>query len=159
MSIWINSRRWASLKLSASWVAFRLHSLSSWLDRSSWQPNPDTFVDANKCLLTGAWYSSLLNEGARERTPGEEVYSPIGGTTIWTSQYPQISQGLNYQPKSTHGETHGSSCPLSYVDSITQCWGMPGPGSWSVWCRERWKGIGGGCFLEGKPGKGITFEM
>jgi hypothetical protein len=89
-------------------------------------PNPDTIVDANKCLLTGAWHSCLLrgstsashiqrwmltaihwtehripNEGARERTQGAEgVYSPIGGTTIWTSQYPQSSQGLNHQPKS-----------------------------------------------------------
>jgi hypothetical protein len=85
-------------------------------------PNPDTAVDANKCLLTGAWYSYLLrcsasasqilrwmlpanhwtehrvpNEGARERTQGAEgVRSPIGGTTIWPSQYPQISQVLKY---------------------------------------------------------------
>ena len=38
------------------------------------------------------------NEGARERTQGAEgVCSPIGGTTIWTNQYPQSSQGLNHQ--------------------------------------------------------------
>jgi hypothetical protein len=80
--------------------------------------NPDTTLDANKCLLTGDWYSSLLrgfdsasqiqrwmltanhwtehripNEGARKRTQGaESVCSPIGGTTIWTSQYPQSSR-------------------------------------------------------------------
>jgi hypothetical protein len=33
----------------------------------------------------------------------------MGGTTIWTNQYPQSSQGLNHQPKKTHGGTHGSS--------------------------------------------------
>jgi hypothetical protein len=94
-------------------------------------------VDANKCLLTGAWYSCLLrgsarawqiqrwmlsayhwtehnklpNRRARERTEGAEgSCSPIGGTTIWTNQYSQSSQGLNHQPKSTPGGTHGSSC-------------------------------------------------
>jgi hypothetical protein len=39
--------------------------------------------------------------------------SPIGGRTIWTNQYPQRSQGLNHQPKKTHGGTHGSSCICS----------------------------------------------
>jgi hypothetical protein len=29
--------------------------------------------------------------------------NPIGRTTISTNQTPQSSQGLNYQPKSTHG--------------------------------------------------------
>jgi hypothetical protein len=98
-------------------------------------PKPDTIVDANKCLLTGAWYSCLLrssasawqiqrwmlsvnhwtehrvpNGGARERTQGaDRICSPIGGTTIWSNQYPQSSQGLNHHPKSTHGGTHSSS--------------------------------------------------
>jgi hypothetical protein len=96
-------------------------------------------VDANKCLLTGAWYSCLLrgsasawqiqkwiltvihgnehrvpNIGARERTQViERVCRPIGGTIIWTNQYPQSSQGLNHQPKSTHGRTHDSSFKFS----------------------------------------------
>jgi hypothetical protein len=82
-------------------------------------PNPDTTVDANKCLLTGVWYSCLLrgfpsawqiqmqmfiaiyetehrvpNDWAREITQGAEGFcSPIGGTTIWTNQYPQSSLG------------------------------------------------------------------
>jgi hypothetical protein len=30
-----------------------------------------------------------------------------------TNQYPQSSQGLNHQPKSTHGVTHGFSCICS----------------------------------------------
>ena len=44
---------------------------------------------------------------------------------------------------------------------MPQCGGMPGPGSGSGWVVNRRKGerIGGRCFLEGKPGKGIIFEM
>ena len=102
-------------------------------------PNPDTIVDANKCLLTGVWYSYVPrgsatfwqiqrrmlaashwtehwdhNGGVTERTEGAEgVCNPIIRTTILTNQYPQSSQGLNYQSKSTHGETHGSSCICS----------------------------------------------
>jgi hypothetical protein len=52
-------------------------------------------------------------------TPMEELggglkelrgFATIGRTTISTNQTPQSFQGLNHQPKSTHGETHGSSC-------------------------------------------------
>jgi hypothetical protein len=106
--------------------------------------NPDTIADAKKHLLTGAWYGCPLrgsartwqiqrkrlssnhwtehkdlNEGVRERTEGAEgVCNPIGRTTILTNQ----TQGLNHQPKSTHGGTHGSSCicnrGLHYETSI-----------------------------------------
>jgi hypothetical protein len=49
------------------------------------------------------------NGGVRGRTKGAEgICNPIGRTTISTNQTPQSSQGLNHQPKSTHGETHGS---------------------------------------------------
>jgi hypothetical protein len=48
----------------------------------------------------------VSNEGDRERTQGAKgVCSSIGGTTIGTNQYPQNSQGLNHQPKSTYGGT------------------------------------------------------
>ena len=82
-------------------------------DPSHIQPsNPDTIAYARKILLTGPWHSSLLwiyawqvqkwmltviywmehrapNEGARESTQGAKgVCNPIGGTTIWTNQYP-----------------------------------------------------------------------
>jgi hypothetical protein len=43
----------------------------------------------------------------------EGVRNPIGRTTISTNQTPRSSQGLNHQPKSTHGGTHGSSCICS----------------------------------------------
>jgi hypothetical protein len=50
------------------------------------------------------------NEGVGERTQGAEVvFSPIGETTELTNQLPQNFQGLNNQPKSTHG----SSCICS----------------------------------------------
>jgi hypothetical protein len=114
--------------------------------------NPDTIADAKKCLLTGAWYSCFLrgfartvliqiwilaanywtehgdpNGGVRGRTEGAEgVCSPIGGTTIWTKQYPQSSQGLNHQPKSTHGGTHGPSCICSRG---WPCWTSMGGGT------------------------------
>jgi hypothetical protein len=49
----------------------------------------------------------ILNGGVREKTEGAEgVYNPIGRTTISTNQNPQSSQGLNHQPKSTHGGTY-----------------------------------------------------
>jgi hypothetical protein len=106
-------------------------------------PNPDTIVDANKCLLTGAWYSCLLrgfasawhiqrwmlsanhwtehkvpNGGARERTEGAEgPCSPIGGTTIWTNEIPQSS--LGDQPSTKEYTSPGVSfipmVPTAYV--------------------------------------------
>jgi hypothetical protein len=36
---------------------------------------------------------------------------------------------------------------------------MPGPGSKSGWVGEKREKGGDRVFLEGKPGKGITFEM
>jgi hypothetical protein len=56
----------------------------------------------------------FTNVRVRERTEGTEgVCNPIGRTTISINQIPQSSQGLNYQPRSTHGETHGSICVCS----------------------------------------------
>jgi len=104
-------------------------------------PNPVTMADAKKSLLTGAWYGCLLrgsdralliqmrmlaanhwtghrdcNERVRERTEGAEwVCILIGRTTMSTNESPPTpsSQGLNHQPKSTHGGTHSSSCICS----------------------------------------------
>ena len=76
--------------------------------------NTDTIAYASKVLLTWLWYSCLMwgytsawqiqkwmptliywmehrapNGGARESTQGTEgVRNPIGGTVIWTNQYP-----------------------------------------------------------------------
>jgi hypothetical protein len=79
----------------------------------------------------------ILNGGVREKTEGAEgVYNPIGRTTISTNQNPQSSQGLNHQPKSTHGGTYGSSiicnrawhCQASMGEEALglQCRRMPG---------------------------------
>ena len=101
--------------------------------------SPYTIVDAKKCFLIGARYSCFLrpsgsawqiqkwmltsihwtehrvpSRGSRESTQGAEgVWHPIGWTSVWTNQYLQSSEGLNHQPKSTHGETHDSSCICS----------------------------------------------
>jgi hypothetical protein len=49
------------------------------------------------------------NGGVRERTEeAKGVCDPIE-RTISTNQYPQNSQRLNHQPKSTNGGTHVSS--------------------------------------------------
>jgi hypothetical protein len=102
-------------------------------------PNPDTIVEANKCLLTRAYYSCLLrgsdrawqiqwqmltanhwtehrdpNGAVRERTEeAEGVCHPIERTKISINKSPQSSQELNHQLNSTHGGTHGSSCICS----------------------------------------------
>jgi hypothetical protein len=106
------------------------------------QPNQDTTAYANNILLTGPWYSCLLkgsssawqiqkwmlsvihwmehkvlNEEAREITEvAEVVWSPIGGTTIWTNHYHQSFLVLYHQLKKTHGGTCGSSyiCSLGW---------------------------------------------
>jgi hypothetical protein len=80
-------------------------------------PNLDTIAYASKILLTGPWYSCLSwgyasawqiqkwmliviywmqhsapNGGARESSQGAKGNcNPLGGTTIWTNQYPQSS--------------------------------------------------------------------
>ena len=100
-------------------------------------PNTNTIAYASKILLIGPWYllwgyasvcqiqkwmitviywmeHKAPNEGARESTQeAEGVCNPIGGTTIWTNQYPQSSLGLNHQSKKTHGGTRVSSCVCS----------------------------------------------
>jgi hypothetical protein len=54
------------------------------------------------------------NGKVRERMEGVEgVCNLTERTTISTNQTtppPQSSQGLNHQPKSTHGDTYGSNC-------------------------------------------------
>jgi hypothetical protein len=55
-----------------------------------------------------------LNGWVRGRTEAAEgVCTPIGRTTKATNQTPQSSQGLNHQPKGTHGGTHGFTCICS----------------------------------------------
>jgi hypothetical protein len=72
------------------------------------------------CNISNLALHRVPNGGARERTQGAEgVCSPTEGRTILTNQYPQSSQGLNHQPKDTHGGTHDSShiCSRGWL-----CW-------------------------------------
>jgi hypothetical protein len=57
------------------------------------------------------------------------------------------------------GLVNGRRDPRSCEGSMLQYRGMPGPGSWSGWVGEQEEGRGDRRFLEGKLGKGITFEM
>ena len=50
-------------------------------------------------------------------------------------------------------------CPWSCEGYMPQCRGMPVPGSGSGWVGEQGEEGGHRGFLEGKPGKVITFEM
>jgi hypothetical protein len=51
----------------------------------------------------------VLDGGVGERTEGAEgVCSPMEGAAVSTGQTPWCSQGLDQQPKSTHGGTHGT---------------------------------------------------
>jgi len=164
-------------------------------------PNPDSTTDAKKCMLTRAWYSCLLRGsgwvwqiqrqmlvanhwtengvpigGIRERIEGAEGACNLMRTTISTNQ---SSQRLNHYSKSTHGQTHGSSCICSRG---WPCWapmegkvlgpdkaGFPSVGErWEVWKWGGWggehpyrrkRGRGYRGLMSGKPGKGITSEM
>jgi hypothetical protein len=65
---------WHDLDLAVSWEVMSL---------------ANTEVDAHSHLLDG---TQSPNGGARKSTQGGEgVCNPIGETTIWTNQYPQIS--------------------------------------------------------------------
>ena len=80
----------------------------------SWEALPMPNKYRSGCLQPSIGLNRVPNEGARESTQGTEgICSPIGGTTIWTNQCPQSSQGLSHQPKNTHGGTYGSRCLCS----------------------------------------------
>ena len=123
--------------------------------------------------LTEHWDA---NGEVRGRTKGAEgVCNPLR-TKISTNQIPQSSQGLNHQPKSIHGGTNGSSyiCNREWhylatmgrkalgpvkapCPSIGEC-GEAGVSSRWRYIIEEAVGMGWR-FAEGKPGKGITFEL
>jgi hypothetical protein len=107
------ARNWTVSNLDTFSMNLRIKESSQEHHARKWQPSA---WQIQKWVLTAIHWTEhrVPNEGARERTQGAEgVCGPIGRTTIWTNQYPQSSQGLNHQPKSTHGGTHGSSCICS----------------------------------------------
>jgi len=102
-------------------------------------------------LVANHWSENGVPNGAsRERTEvAEGLCNSIRRTTLSTNQNPQNSQGLKYQPKSTHGVTHGSiyicsrgwPCQASMgvkalgpvKGLMSQCRGMPGQGGRREW--------------------------
>jgi hypothetical protein len=91
--------------------------------------NPDPFASSFSGKKKGStkfshqyteYFTAIIKmntQGSGERTEGAEgVCNPIRKTTLSTTQ---SSQGLNHQPRSTHGGTHGSS----HIRSRGQpCW-------------------------------------
>ena len=123
-------------------------------------PNPDIIAYASKILLTRPWYSSLLwgyastwqiqkwmltviyrmehrapNGGAIESNQGAKgICNPIGGTTIWTNQYPgaRVSSCIcsrRWPSRPSLGKEALWSCKLY----MPQYRGTPGPKSGSGW--------------------------
>ena len=118
-------------------------------------PNPDTIAQCQKDLLKGPCYSCLIwgyasaweiqkwmltviyrmehrapSGGARESTQGAEgVCNPIGGTTIWTNQYPRIRR---WPSRPSLGREAPRSCKLY----MPQYRGTPGPKRGSGWAGE-----------------------
>jgi hypothetical protein len=124
LHLWDQSEHGWSLVSLFCWKAAHHHVVGS--EMSSQQPKAQIPWSWSYRQLWAAeyvfWESNSMhgmehrvpNEGARESAQGAEgVCSPIGGTTIWTNQYPQSSLGLNPQAKKTHGGTHGSRCLYS----------------------------------------------
>jgi hypothetical protein len=124
-------------------------------------PNAFTMEYASKILLKGLWYSCLLwgyasawqkwmvtvsywmehkspNGGARESTQGaKEVFNPIGGTTIWTNQYPQSScLWLHMYRRRPSRPSLGREAPWYCKLYMPQYRAMPGPRSGSGWVGE-----------------------
>ena len=73
---------------------------------------------------------------------------------------PRVAGDLGFHLKNKdYVAINGRRGPWSCEDSMPQYRGMPGPGSGSWWVGEQGDGGGDRGFLEGKLGKGITFEM
>jgi hypothetical protein len=130
-------------------------------------PNADTFAYASKILLAGPWYSCLLwgyasawqtqkwmltviywmghrapNRGARESTQGAKgICNPIGGTTIWTNQYPpELVSLAAYVAEDDLFSHHWEERPLGLANFICPSTGeTPGPRNGSGWVGE-WEG-------------------
>jgi hypothetical protein len=129
-------------------------------------PNADTIAYTSKillkrprCLLSlyaGAWQTQKWmltvnywmnhrapNGGARESTQeAKGVCNPIGGTTIWTTEYPlELMPLAAYVAEDGLVGHHWEERPLGLANFI--CLRTPGPRSWSGWVGELgWGGSG-----------------
>jgi hypothetical protein len=69
-----------------------------------------TLIDMEGTRMGGlqdrrCWIALILEKGLKVL----KGFATIGKTTISTNWIPQSSQGLNHQPRSTHGGTQGSN--------------------------------------------------
>ena len=131
-------------------------------------PNSDTNAHASKILLKGPWYSCLLwgyasawqiqkwmltvsywmehrasNGGARESTQrAKGICNPIGGTTIWTNQYPgALDSSCMCIKRWPSWPSLGREAPWSSKLYMPQYRGKPGPRSGSEWVgKQGWGG-------------------
>jgi hypothetical protein len=116
--------------------------------------------------------------GRAERAEGD--CHPIGRKTESINQIPQSSQGLNHEPKSIHGLIHGSTTYVAedclmwhqWEGTHLVLWRLDAPenrgaremrwewvcGWESILIEAKGRGMGWG-IVEGKPGRGITFEI
>ena len=103
------------------------------------------------CTASHWTEQEVPNRGIRKKkTEGPEgVCNPIVRTTISTHQTLKCSQGLNHQPKTTHGGTNGSSriCSRGWPCGVSRGGEALGPvkaGCPSVGeCQGREAGVGG----------------
>jgi hypothetical protein len=91
--------------------------------RAYWQ-EPDIAVSCEALPVPGKYRSGCSQSSIRWRStrssmkqpdkyPGSwRIWSPIGGTSIWTNLYPPSSLELYHQSKKTHG-----TCGSSYICS------------------------------------------
>jgi hypothetical protein len=83
---------------------------------------------------------------------------PKEGRTTRTNQCPQSSQGLNHQPKNTHGGTYGSSSICSRRQPCQLSMGGEAVGPVKVLCPSvgEWQGqeVGMGRFVSRSQGRG-----
>ena len=153
-SAWLLCELWGSKLQSSGFHANNIcWPISQATDIAvSWEPLPVPDKYRSGCSQPRTELSTRSNGGATERTEGAEgACSPIGGTTIWANQYPQSSQGLNHQPKSTHGRTHGSTwiCSRGWL-----CWTSKGGealGPEKAWCPSVGECQGGELGVWGAP--------
>ena len=104
------------------------------LTSASWQ-EPDITVSWGVLTVPGKYRSGCTQLSIRWSTGSpmkelEKVPKKLKGFAApkeeQDNQYPQSSQGLKYQPKSTHGGTHGSSCLCSrWLPYLNQWDGRP----------------------------------
>jgi hypothetical protein len=87
-------------------------------------PNPDTIVDAKKCLLTGACYSCLLRGSARSWP----IQMQMPSVNYWT-EHRDPNGGLRKRTGEAEGTLSGINergGPWFYEDLMPQCRGMLG---------------------------------